>query len=124
MSIYKEASRRKLRFTTIKGQLSVEQLWQLSVTDLDELAVELEKAYQKSDSSKSFIKVKTSADKTAKLMFDIVLDVLQTKVEEQENSLKAMETKAHNEKILGLIAKKQEASLEGLSIEELEKQLK
>jgi hypothetical protein len=37
--MYKEAAKQKLRFATNKGNLSVEQLWDLNLTDLDSLAV-------------------------------------------------------------------------------------
>lgn len=122
MSIYKQASRLKLRFQTEKGPLSAEQLWDLSIASLDKLAVALEKEYEKSD-GKSFVRKSTEKDKVAKLRFDIVLDVLNTKMEEDEAARNASDVKAHNEKILSLIAKKKEAAFEGLSVEELEKQI-
>ena len=43
--MYKEASRKKTRFATSKGSLSAEQLWDLSIADLDTLAVSLDEAY-------------------------------------------------------------------------------
>lgn len=121
--MYKEASKIKLRFSTTKGSLSVEQLWDLALTDLDSLAVSLEEAY-KNSKGKSFLVKKTSKNKVIKLQFDIVLDILTTKVEENEAAKDAAETKAHNQKILQLIAKKQDDELEGKSIKELESMLK
>ena len=53
-----------------------------------------------------------------------MLNILTTKVEEQEASLNEVEKKAHNQKILSLIADKQEENLKGKSVEELEKLLK
>ncbi len=123
MSIYKQASRLKLRFQTTKGPLSAEQLWDLSISELDKLAVSLEEAFEKSN-GKSFVVKKSDKDKIAKLRFDIALDVLTTKMEEDEAARNASDTKAHNEKILALIAKKKEASLESMSVEELEKMMK
>ena len=81
--MYKEASKLKLRFQTTKGILSVEQLWELSLTELDALAVSLEEEYKNSD-GKSFLDKKTEKDKMVKLRFDIVLNVLNTKVEEKK----------------------------------------
>ena len=121
--MYKEASRLKLRFTTSKGQLSAEQLWDLSITELDKIAVSLQDEYENSK-GKSFITKKSEKDKIVKLRFDIALDVLITKVDEAENAREKSEAKAHNEKILALINKKKEQSLEELSAEELEKLLK
>jgi len=122
MENFKLASQQKLRFQTDKGLLSTEQLWDLPIEYLDELAVSLETEHKQSG-KKSFI-VKTSVkDKTAKLRFDVVLDVLNTKVEEANALTEAAEVKAHNNKILTLIAEKQDDSLKGKSIKQLEAML-
>jgi hypothetical protein len=123
MDNFKLASQQKLRFQTTKGLLSTEQLWDLSIDDLDALAVSLE-AEHKQSGKKSFLVKTSSKDKTAKLRFDIVLDVLNTKVEEMEAATEAKEIKEHNKKIITLIAEKQDESLKGKSIKELEKMLK
>jgi len=121
--MYKEASKLKLRFSTTRGNLTVEQLWDLSLNELDSLAVSLEDAHKKSK-GKSFLDKRTSKDKGLKLQFDIALDVLQTKVEEFEAIRGEKEVKEHNQKILGLIAEKQEDKLKVMSIKDLEKLLK
>lgn len=121
--MYKEAIRQKLRFTTSKGLLSTEQLRDLSLTDLDNLAVSLEKDYEESG-KKSFLVKKSAKDKTAKLKLDIVIDILTTKVEEQEAAKNARAIKENNEKILSLIAEKEEDSLKSKSIEDLKRLLK
>lgn len=123
MENFKLASQQKLRFQTNKGLLSTEQLWDLPVDDLDALAVSLE-AEHKQSGKKSFL-VKTSVkDKTAKLRFDVVLDVLNTKVDEMQAASEAREIKEHNKKIITLIAEKQDESLKGKSIKQLEAMLK
>lgn len=123
MENYKELTRLKTRFTTSKGSLSVEQLWDLSVTELDSLAVSLEEQY-KNSKGKSFLDKKTTKDKTLKLQFDVVLDILNTKVDEDEALRDAKEIKEHNEKINSLIKQKMDGKLAEMSIEELEAQLK
>lgn len=120
--MYKEASKQKLRFQTNKGTLSTEQLWDLSLTELDDLAVNLEKDYKESG-KKSFLIKKSSKDKTSKLRFDVVMDILTEKVEESELQKTAKSVKEHNEKILSLIADKQDENLKSLSLDELKKQL-
>jgi len=123
MENFKLASQQKLRYQTNKGLLSTEQLWDLSLDDLDELAVSLE-AEHKTSAKKSFLVKTTTKDKTAKLRFDVVMDVLNTKVEEMEAAQEAFENKQHNEKIISLIAEKQDASLKGKSIAQLKAMLK
>lgn len=123
MENYKLATQQKLRFQTSKGLLSIEQLWDLSLEDLDVLAVSLE-AQHKESGKKSFL-IKTSVkDKTAKLRFDVVLDILNTKVEEAQAAAEALEIKEHNKKIIALISEKQDESLKGKSIKQLEAMLK
>lgn len=123
MENFKLASQQKLRFQTNKGLLSTEQLWDLSLEDLDALAVSLETEHKESG-KKSFL-VKTSAkDKTAKLRFDVALDVLNTKVEEMQAAQEAAEIKEHNKKIIALISEKKDESLKGKSIKQLEGMLR
>lgn len=115
-------TRGKLRFQTNKGPLSIEQLWDLSLADLDQLAVQLESETKKQ--TRSFLKVKTVKDKVAKAMFDVVLEILSTKVEEQEAAETARSNKEHNEKILKLIEEKKDKQLGDLSIKQLQAQLR
>ena len=98
MDNFKEASKQKLRFSTPKGTLSTEQLWDLSLVDLDTLAVDLNTKYEESK-GKSYLEKRTTKDKNIKLQFDIVLDILQTKVAEMEAATEARETKEHNNNI-------------------------
>lgn len=123
MDNFKLASQQKLRFQTSKGPLSTEQLWDLSLNDLDVLAVSLEEEATKAG-RKSFLVRSSAKDKTAKLKFDIVIDILGTKVEDANAASEAQEIKEHNKKIINLISEKKEESLKGKSITELEAMLR
>lgn len=123
MENFKLASQKKLRFNTSKGLLSTEQLWDLSLEDLDRLAVSLEEAHKESG-KKSFLTKTSAKDKVSKLMFDVVLDVLNTKIEEMQLIQEAAEIREHNKKIISLISEKKEESLKGKSIKQLEAMLK
>ncbi len=118
---YKKASRLKVRFQTTKGLLSTEQLWDLNLNDLDKLAVQLEEACK--NTNKSFLYKKTTEDEIAKLKFDIVMDILETKITELEALQKEQESKVYDQKIMQLIQSKKDEQLSKLSIEELEKML-
>ena len=121
--MYKEAGQLKLRFQTNRGLLSVEQLWDLSLSELDSLAVALKKEHKESG-KESFLVKKSSKDEIAKLRFDLALDVLNTKAKEVEQTTLAKENKEHNEKILALISEKQEGELKGKSVDELKAMLR
>ncbi len=123
MEMYKAAIFERLRFQTKKGELTTEQLCTVSVEDLNELAMSLDEEYQKSG-KKSYLIKKSEKDKKSKLKFDVVLDILNTKLEEAQALTEAKETKEHNEKIIKLIAEKKDESLKGKSITQLEAMLK
>lgn len=123
MSTFKQATREKLRFQTSKGILSVEQLWDLSLSDLDTLAVSLQEAYDKSK-GKSFLDTRTTKDKGLKLQFDVVLEILQDKKDELELAKEISEKNAYNDKIIDAIAKAQENELASKSVKELKAMLK
>lgn len=123
---YKKALKLGIRFQTTKGVLSTEQLWGLSQTDLSNFIKTAKKALNKNeDDELSFLEdgVKT-ADEESQLKFDILKDIYLSKQADIKTVRDEAETKAHNQKILALIARKQENSLEEMSVEDLEKMLK
>ena len=123
--MFKQASKLKLRFTTNRGVLSVEQLWDLTQTELAKAIRDVKKVLTKNtDDELSFLIETTVVDVENQLRFDILKDVYLTKKKENEELKTAAEVKAHNQKILALIAEKKEGELKELSVEELEKLLK
>lgn len=123
--MFKQASKLGLRFQTNKGILSVEQLWQLGQTDLSNAIKAVKKVLKKNDDDElSFLEDTKVVDIENQLRFDILKDVYLTKKKDAEELRNAAESKAHNQKILSLIAEKQEGKLKEMSIEELEKLLK
>lgn len=121
--MYKEIIFGDVKFQTTRGLLTPQQVVTLPVTELDVLAVSLEEAYNNSK-GKSFLSKRSVKDKTVKLQFDFVLDVLNTKLAQEEEALNAKEIKEHNQKILAKIAANEEKELDGMSSAELKKLLK
>lgn len=129
MEIYKKASKKKLRFNTNRGVLSVEQLWDLSKEEIRQLVIKAREAAKKSsgevnDTELSFLDapVKTKATDD-ELRFEILKDIYLTKKSAEEKAQKRAEAKENNKKILDLIARKQDEALEKKSIAQLEKML-
>lgn len=120
--MYKEASKMKLRLATVKGNLSVEDLWDLSLTALDKMAVAIDEQISKNP-KKSFISESTPEDKVSKLKLDILKDIINTKLEEKAKKDSEKQKISERNKLLEILAKKEEASLENLSIEELKKKI-
>lgn len=123
MNIFKEAVSKQIRIQSNKGLLNVEQLFTLSINDLNDLAVQLDEQYEKSN-KKSFLTKTSAKDKIAKLKFDLVYEILTDKLQEAEELANASAIKEHNNKIISLIAEKQDESLKGKTIKQLEAMLK
>lgn len=121
--MYKEANRLKLRFLTKVGQLSVEQLWDLTQDQLSDAIKAVNKILSKNetDNNLSFLETTNVVDKENQLRFDILKDIYMTKLDEMKKLRDEADIKAHNKKIDALIAEKQESELKNMSIEELEK---
>ena len=123
--MYKQASKLGLRFQTNRGVLSVEQLWNLTLTDLANAIKSVKKVLVKdNDDELSFLETTKIVDVENQLRFDILKDVYLTKKKESEEATNAAEIKAYNQKILSLIAEKKENSLREKNVEELEALLK
>ena len=114
------ATRKKLRFVTNLGQLSVEDVWDLSLEQLDELAKGLRRKVN--DAEESFInEVKT--DVALEISFEIVKYVIGVKMEEKAARLQAKKNAARQQQILQILESKKNEALQGKSIEELEQEL-
>tara|TARA_R110000851_G_scaffold71614_1_gene159177 strand:- start:70 stop:435 length:366 start_codon:yes stop_codon:yes gene_type:complete len=119
--MYKKAAKQKLRFISERGNVTTEQLFDLTVEELDCIAVKLQEEYSTSG-KKSFLLTKSVKNRAIKLRFDIVIDVLNTKLEQAEKASNLAQSKAHNNKIDMLIAEKQDDNLKSMSIKELQNQ--
>lgn len=125
MDNYKLASRLKLRFATDRGNLAVEQLWELSLTSLAASIRETKKVLKKNDDTDlSFLEEGGVSDTVNELRFEILKDVYVSKKKDLEDERNATENKAHNQKIMSIIQSKKEGALNEMSVEELEKLLK
>ena len=125
MEIYKKAAKKKLRFSTNRGSLPVEQLFDLPKEEIRQLVIKAREDAKKSsgevnDSELSFLDSPAKAKATdAELRFEILKDIYLTKKSAEEKAQKKAEAKANNKKILELIARKQDEALEKKSIKDL-----
>lgn len=125
MDNFKKASREKLRFSTPKGLLSTEQLWDLSQAALTSAIKDVKKILKKDDDDElSFLDDSKVVDKENQLRFDILKDVYQTNKNEAQALREQAETKQNNQKIMALIAEKEEEGLKNKTVDELKALLK
>lgn len=123
--MYKKASRINLKVTTPKGVLSVDQLWQLSLTDIAISIRNIKKVLKKDDDDDlSFLDSNKSVDSKLQLSFDILKDIYVTKKAEQEAEVTKRENDVKRQKLIDLIAEKQDSELKNKPIAELMAELK
>lgn len=121
--MYKEATRKRLRFNTSKGVVSVEQLWQFSTAELITVIKDLNKLIGETTSQLDFIDAVTVQDDN-QLRFDIAKDIYLTRKTEREAATAKQDAKEYNQKILEHIAEKEKSILASKSMDELKAMLK
>ena len=117
-NIYKQALRQNIRFE-FKGLRSTEELWELTVEQLDSI-FQILNAQRKTKSEESLLSTQNAETAELDLKLEIIRDVvgtlLQEKAEREESANKA----ARKQRILETIARKKDDELGNLSVDELE----
>lgn len=120
-NIFEYATRNKIRFS-FRGLISVEDLWDLSLTNLDSIYKELNKQSKQSE-EESLLNIKTQEDELLNVQIEIVKHIVSVKLTEKEAREKASAKKAQKQKIMSIIAAKQDEALQNSSIDDLKKML-
>lgn len=121
MSIFEKATRGKMRFQ-FKGLVSVEDLWDLSVQDLDKIFKSLN-SQKKQTEEESLLNIKTDADTVLDIQIEIVKYIVSVKLEEENVRLQLASQKQKKDKIIDILASKQDEDLKNKSVEELKDML-
>lgn len=123
MDIFEQAARLKLRFeNTGRGELAVENLFDLSLPSLDTLAKTVNKKLKDAE-EESFISAKSKTNEELTLKLEVVKHVIAVKQQEAELRKAYAQRQAERELLISLKEKKQVEALEGLSVEEIEARL-
>ena len=120
-NIFEFASRNKVRFP-FKGMISVEDLWDLSLTNLDSIYKTLNKQVKQSE-EESLLSTRANVDTELEVQIAIVKHIVSVKLAEKEAAEKATAKKAQKQKIMSIIATKQDEALQNSSIDDLKKML-
>lgn len=120
-NMFEVATREKMRFP-FKGTISVEDLWDLSVQNLDKVFKTLN-SQRKEVQEESLLDTKSSEDERLEIQIEIVKYIVNVKLEEQVARAKAAENREKKQKIMALMAKKDDEAMENMSREELQKLL-
>lgn len=116
-NIFEVAVRNQLRFSH-RGLLSVEDLWQLDVEELDTLFKKVNSTLKQAKED-SLLDSKSSADKELDLKIEIIRHIVSTKLQEQEEAINKKKNNEQRQKIMEILSDKEEESLHNKSPEEL-----
>ena len=105
-----------------KGLATVEDLWDLPVTELDKIYKSLN-AKAKQAQEESLLEVKTGEGEDLTVQIEIIKYIVSVKLEEKKAAEMAKKRKEQKQKIMSILASKQDEALQDKSIEELEKML-
>jgi hypothetical protein len=132
MSVFETATRKKYRFSSVKGEISTEQLWDVPLSSKD--SFDLENIGQtilaglSTSTTTSLVKINPDPQKAAKIAelegkLEVVKHVISVKVAEMEAAQKKAANKVERDKLLDALARKEDADLEGMSQEAIRKRL-
>jgi hypothetical protein len=121
VNIFEYAVRNKVRFP-FRGLISVEDLWDLSLANLDSIYKSLNKQAKQSD-EESLLSTKTDVDAELEIKINIVKYIVSTKLEERKARENETMKKIQKQKIMSAIAAKEDEVLQNSSIEDLKKML-
>jgi len=127
-NIFEIATRQKLRFTSTKGVLSVEQLWDVPLRSRDDFNLNaVAKAASKAlkeVSEESFVETKKTAEHAEReAAMEIVKYIIDIKLAEEAAAAARATKKQEKEKLLQILAEKQAGKLSELSEKELQKRI-
>ncbi len=127
-NMFEYAARNKLRFASVRGELSVEQLWDVPLRSKDEFnlnAVAKDANNRlKNATEESFVETtRTALHIKLEFGLEIVKHIIEVKLNEENAAKKRVDNKVEKERLLAILAEKQAGKLSALSENELKKRI-
>jgi hypothetical protein len=127
-NFFEYATRNKLRFASVRGELSVEQLWDVPLRssddfNLDKIARAANKAFKDATEESFVTTTRTAATTRLEMALETVKRVIEVKLEDEAAAKRRSENKKEKEKLLEILAEKQAGKLSELSEKELQKRI-
>jgi len=125
--LFEYATRNKLRFMSVKGELTLEQLWDVPLRSRDDF--NLNAVAKVANMAKEAIEVsyvettKTEANVWLETALEVVKYIIDVKLADEALAKKRAENKIEKEKLLAILAEKQDGKLSALSEAELKKRI-
>lgn len=119
MSIFETASRKPLRFkTNQRANLTVEDLWRLPLTKLQEAGQDIFQRLAKAEAG-NFLDSRKVPNLTDTLMLDVVKHIIKVRQDENVTKAEAKVIATRNDMIDRLVEDKEGEEMKKLSVEEL-----
>lgn len=128
INLFEFASRHKIRFTSKRGALSVEQLWDVPLRsldgfDLDAVAAEASRVVRDLADG-SFVKPgRTPAQEKAEVALEVVKHIIQVKLDAEEEEAEKAANREERANLLRILAEKQGEKLSDLTERELQSRI-
>lgn len=116
------AAKKKVRFKSEKGQVALEDLWDLSLNELDAMARALNKEVQEAGEV-SFIEEKPKAASLVELRFELVKFVIADRLDTRDKARIAAANKERIARIESILAERQDDKLKTATDADLLKEL-
>lgn len=118
-NLFEVATRKQYRFP-YKGNASVEDLWHLSLKELDSVFKTLNAEAKKTE-EESLLNTKSAEDEAVLDKIEIVKYIVRVKLEEKEARENEKKNSELKQRLLGIKAKREDEALEKMTDEELNK---
>ena len=116
------ATRNKYRYP-YKGLISTEDLWELSLQGLDSIFKTLNSQLKELGEESLLVEVEDKGAEVLRNKIDIIKYVLRVKLEIKARNEQAAANAAKRQRIMEVIASKEDAALQNMSVEDLTKML-
>lgn len=127
-NMFEIAARKKVRFDTSRGMMSVEDLWELPLTstknnpNLDDIARNLHRQLNNGENV-SFVHGTNMSDSQVQFKFDLVRHIIDTRLEENKIRSESQERATKKQALLAIMAERQSADIRNLPMEDLQKMI-
>ena len=128
-NLFIRATRLKLRFASVKGELSLETLWEVPLRskdafNLDEVFRTANRAWKAATEESIVETKKTKEHQRLELAVEVVRFVVKTKLDEEEAAAKRADRAKEREAILTVIEEQEKEKLGAASAADLRRRLK
>ena len=128
INVFEYATRNKIRFHSSRGELTLEQLWDVPLRsadgfDLNAVAKNANKAL-KEVSEESFVETKkTTLHVRLEITLDVVKNVIDAKLADEEAAKRRAANRVEKEKLLAILSEKQDGKLSELTEKQLRQRI-